>query len=179
MWCKDIRDWVRPGISKSRPRRSGFGDVLLSNAPSRFWSPFKSVNDPDQIWYDLCEGGEKEQYAVRLCQKFLRLYATRRMRPRVSIEAEENEAKCTINHGRTLLNILRLLALHFNHTVLICKGREDPANASRLDLRFKEGVYAKKCLGPAYEIIRVRHLYSHSISTYTKLRYLMNRKWMQ
>lgn len=40
----------------------------------RFWSSIKSVNDPDQNWYNLCEGGAKQRDAVRLCQKFLTIY---------------------------------------------------------------------------------------------------------
>lgn len=125
---------------------------------NRFWSSTKTVVDPDQIWSDLCESGEKQRHAVHLCQKFLCIYATHRMRYRVSLGPNEKEAKRTVNSARTMANIWRHLVVHFNRTVLARKRREDPANEARWNLGFKEGLYSHKGLGPVYELIRVCHL---------------------
>lgn len=144
-------------MSRSRLLDPSFDKyVLLMNLRS-FWSSVKSVNDPDQIWFHLRKGGTKERQGVHLCQKFLGIYATHRKRFRVSLGPEEKEAKRAVNHGRTLLNIWRILVLHFNRTVLVRKRRENPADAAQWDLRFKEGVFSKKGQGPVYEIVRVCH----------------------
>lgn len=45
--------------------------------------------DPEQIWYSLCEGKNQQREAVKLCQKFLGIYAKRRKQVRVSLGPEE------------------------------------------------------------------------------------------
>ncbi|KUI64507.1 Mitosis inhibitor protein kinase mik1 [Cytospora mali] len=119
-----------------------------------FWASVKSVSDPDQIWYNLCEGGAKQAQAIRLCQKFLSIYATHRKRYRVSLGPTEMEAERTVRSARTILNIWRHLVFHFNRTVLVRKRQEDPANAARWNLGFKEGLFTQKGVGPVYEIVR-------------------------
>lgn len=159
--------------------RSGIGKSLHFDALENydrlthlgsFWSSIKSVNDPDQIWYSLYKGGAKQKDAVRLCQKFHMIYTTYRKRKRVILGSEEQKITRIVNYGRTLLNVWRALVLHFNNTVLACKRREDPANASQWDLRYKEGPYLKKGLEPAYKIIRVYHLNYQPLQTCANLR---------
>lgn len=128
-----------------------------------FWSSAKTIIDPDQIWSDLCESGEKQRHAVQLCQKFLGIYATRRMRYRVSLGPNEKQAEHTVRSARTLANIWRYLVVHFNRTVLARKRRDDPANAARWNLGFNEGLYSHKGLGPVYELIRVCPLFQTSL----------------
>lgn len=44
--------------------------------------------------------------------------------------------------------------MYFNGTVLARRRRDDPANAARYNLGFKDGLYTVKGQGPVYEIIR-------------------------
>lgn len=93
--------------------------------------------------------------AIRLCQKFLSIYATRRKRYRVDLGPNEKKAERTVKSARTLANVWRSLVVHFNRTVLAQKRREDPANSARWNLSFKEGLFSQKGVGPVYELIRV------------------------
>ncbi|KAK7735967.1 hypothetical protein SLS63_003485 [Diaporthe eres] len=119
-----------------------------------FWSSTTAVANPDQIWYDLCEKGKRQMDAIRLCQKFLSIYATRRKRYRVDLGPSEKKAERTVKSARTLANVWRSLVVHFNRTVLAQKRREDPANSARWNLSFKEGLFSQKGVGPVYELIR-------------------------
>lgn len=126
------------------------------NTSCRFWSQTKTVPDPDEIWYGLCEGGAKRQKSIQCCQVFLRVYAIHRKRYRVSLGPEEKEAQQLVNHGITLITVWKLLVLHFNRTVLLRKRREDPANAKQWDLSFRDGLFTTRGHGPVSLVNQVR-----------------------
>lgn len=128
--------------------------AILLTPSNRFWSAVETV-DPDQIWCDLCESGNKKKLAIHLCQKFLRAYATRRKRERVVLGPNEKEAKLVVHSARTVVNVWRTLVTHFNRTVLRRRRREDPDNTVKWNLSFKEGLFSQKGMGPQYEVVRV------------------------
>lgn len=142
-------------MSKSSPAFTRASCAVFLIPLNSFWASTKAVADPDQIWFDLCEKGQKQMHAITLCQKFLRIYATRRKQYRVDLGPSEQKAQRTVNSARTMANIWRNLVAYFNRTVLARKRREDPANAARWNLGFKEGLFTQKGAGPVYHIIRV------------------------
>lgn len=119
----------------------------------RFWSN-TSIN-PQQIWIDLCNSGEPQQRAIKYGQKFLRVYATKRKRMRLSIGLAERETQRTLKSASSLMAVWRNLVIESNNTVLGQKRREDPANKQRWTLQFKDGLFNDQGSGPLYDVIRV------------------------
>lgn len=115
----------------------------------------KTIVNPDQIWYDLCESGKKQRDAAHLCQKFLGIYATRRKQYRVDLGPNKKKAEHTVNSARTMADVWRTLVIYSNRTVLNRRRREDPTNAAQWNLSFKESLYSQKGVGPVYELIQV------------------------
>lgn len=112
----------------------------------------KTAIDPDQIWIDLCEPGSRRERALKLCQKFLRIYAERRVRECPSLGPNEKELKRTVTAGVTLVDLWRRLVLSFHSTVLLRKRHEDPRNAAKWSLSLKGGTRGE---GPVCDIVRV------------------------
>lgn len=103
---------------------------------------------------DLCQPGPKQDQAVKLCKKFLEIYATRSRRLRICLGPEEYELKRTMKYCASLLTMWRSLILEFNAIILGAKRRQDPENASRWTLK-TPSVFSSKGSGPVNDVARV------------------------
>lgn len=124
-WCRGAMNWVGAGVSRPRRLDPSFERYLLLMNPRSSWSLVKSVDDLDQICYDLCEGGTKERQGAHFCEGFLDIYAAYRNQPRESLGLEEKEAKRAVNHSRTLLDIWRLPVSCISAEQFLSGGRDE------------------------------------------------------
>lgn len=136
-----------------RPYPLDFASDMVPDSSGSIWH--RAKKDPEQIWLDLCQPGPRQYEAVKLCKKFLRIYATARKRRAANLGLSEYAVRQSVRSATTLMGYWRALVSEFNQTVLAKKRKEDPHNKSQWSLKVMTGLNVFVKHGPIFEVTSV------------------------
>lgn len=97
--------------------------------------------DPEQIWLDLCQPDPRQERAIQLCQRFLKIYAENRKRRQVCLGPQEYEVVRTVTSADTVNTAWHALVSAFDSTLLAQKSREDRMNPCQWTLKARDSLH--------------------------------------